>query len=363
MGIQGHKRMMRYNHMVGTGGIGTGVVFSLKGDHTLGRNESRLGTLEPYHDYCKLHIIMHYVSVLLHASPTGKFRTFPIGGVGSDDAGRKLLAQMKQAGMNTGSVRIDPHHHTLYSVCYQYPDHSGGNITTDNSASGAVSPEDIDGFFEDFGGGQTGGIALAVPEVPLENRIRLLRQGRDRGYLNVASVLSSEVSEFKTSGGPGLTDLLAVNIDEARNMANIEDESTDPEIIVNRSIDILHGANPGIRVLITNGEKGSYCFQDGKLEYNSVLPAEVLSTAGAGDAFLAGTIAGICCGLPLQKGAKDNDISETTLKSAVDMGTLLASFSVTSADTIHMGADAGSLLNYARSKGLSLSEGFKNFLR
>jgi sugar/nucleoside kinase (ribokinase family) len=265
--------------------------------------------------------------------------------------------------MNTGSVRIDSQHNTLYSVCYQYPDYTGGNITTENSASKGVSPDDIDDFFEDFGTGQTGGIVLAVPEVPVETRIQLLRQGRDRGYLNVASVLSSEVAEFKTSGGPGLTDLLAVNIDEARNIASIEDESKDSEMIINRSIEVLYRSNPGIMVLITDGEKGSYCFQDGKLEYNSILPADVTSTAGAGDAYLAGTVAGICCGLPIQKGETVNRITETPLRSAVDLGTLLASLSVTSPDTIHMGVDAGSLLNYARSKGLTLSDEFKMIFR
>lgn len=355
--------LLKYDHIIGTGGIGSGIVFSLKGDHTLGRNESRMATLEPYHDYCKLHINMHYISVLLGASPTGSFRSFPIGGVGSDDAGNNLLAQMEQAGMSTGSVRKFSQCNTLYSVCYQYPDFSGGNITSENSASSKVSPDGIDDFFEEFGAGLSNGIVLAVAEVPIETRIRLLRQGRERGYLNVASVLSSEVAEFKTSGGLDLTDLLAVNIDEARSIANIQDESMDSDIIINRSIEILYGSNPGIRVLITDGEKGSYCFQDGKLEYNSVLPAEVKSTAGAGDAFLAGTIAGICCGLPLLKGDANNFITETGLKSAVDLGTLLASLSVTSSDTIHPGVDAGLLLKYAQSKGLALSDEFKMMFR
>ena len=351
--------MMRYDHIIGTGGIGSGIVFSLKGDHTLGRNESRLATLEPYNDYCKLHIIMHYISVLLGASPTGSFRSYPIGGVGSDDAGDKLLAQMKQAGMSMGAVNKISDCPTLYSVCYQYPDYSGGNITTENSASSKVSPDAIDDFFADIGTGESDGIVLAVPEVPLETRIRLLRQGRERGYLNVASVLSSEVAEFKTFKGLGLTDLLAVNIDEARSIANIKDESTDSDVIVNRSIEILYASNPGIMLLITDGAKGSYCFQDGSLEYNSILPAEVKSTAGAGDAFLAGIITGICYGLPLQKGVSNNSITETPLLSAVDLGTLLASLSVTSSDTIHMGVDASFLLKYAQSKGLTLSDEFK----
>lgn len=354
---------LRFDHMIGTGGIGSGMVFSLKGDHTLGRNESRLATLEPYQDYCKLHIIMHYVSVLLGAGPTKSFRSFPIGSVGSDDAGKKLLAQMKQAGMAMGSVKKNNHYPTLYSVCYQYPDFSGGNITTENSASSRVMPEDIDDFFMEFRTGEKKGIVLAVPEVPIETRIQLLRKGREGGYLNIASVLSSEVAEFKTKGGLDLTDLLAVNIDEARSMANIEDESSDTEIIINRAIEIIHKSNPGIKLLITNGAKGSYCFQHGKLEYNAIIPAEVISTAGAGDAFLAGTIAGICCGLPLQKGVSDNSIMETPLMSAVDLGTLLASLSVTSSDTIHLGVNASSLLAYSQSKGLALSDNFKLMFR
>jgi sugar/nucleoside kinase (ribokinase family) len=354
---------LKYDHIIGTGGIGSGMVFSLKGDHTLGRNESRLGRLEPCHDYCKLHIIMHYVSVLLGAGSTGSFRSFPIGGVGSDEAGARLFTQMEQSGMNMGSVKINPHYPTLYSVCFQYPDFSGGNITTENSASSLVSPDDIDDFFADFQTGENDGIVLAVPEVPLDTRIQLLRRGRERGYLNVGSVLSSEVAEFKTSGGLGLTDLLAVNIDEARNMADIRDESAGSASIVERSTEEIIGLNPDITLLVTDGDKGSYCYQEGKLEYHSILPAEVRSTAGAGDAFLAGIIAGLCCGLSLQKGTPENSTTKSPLLSAVDLGILLSSLSVTSSDTIHLEADAGFLLNYARSKGLVLSDEFEKMFR
>lgn len=353
---------LQYDHIIGTGGIGSGIVFSLKGDHTLGRNESRLARLEPYNDFCKLHIVMHYVSILLGANPTGRFRSYPIGSVGSDEVGTRLLAQMSQAGMSMGSVKKDPYP-TLYSVCYQYPDFSGGNITTDNSASNKVSPEDIDHFFKGFRRSEGEGIVLAVPEVPLETRIALLRKGREGGYLNVASVLSSEVDAFKKQGGLDLTDLLAVNIDEARNIAGIEDESGDPDTIINRSIETISASNPGLIMLVTNGAKGSFCYQDGRLEYHSVLPAEVRSTAGAGDAFLAGIITGICCGLPLQKGASNNDITEKPLSSAVDLGTLLASLSVTSSDTIHPEIDASFLLQYASSKGLAFSDGFLKVFR
>lgn len=50
-----------YQAMIGTGGIGSGVFFALDGDHTLGREESRSGRFLDKRDYCKLHIISHYV--------------------------------------------------------------------------------------------------------------------------------------------------------------------------------------------------------------------------------------------------------------------------------------------------------------
>jgi hypothetical protein len=49
---------------IGIGGIGAGIMYSLHGEHDLGRNESRLGELLDSRDYCKLHIIEHYIARL-----------------------------------------------------------------------------------------------------------------------------------------------------------------------------------------------------------------------------------------------------------------------------------------------------------
>ena len=76
----------RYRAMIGTGGIGMGSFFALKGNHTLGREESRSGRFIERRDYCKLHIISHYVKTLLGDG----FATLPIGMVGDDEAGNRL---------------------------------------------------------------------------------------------------------------------------------------------------------------------------------------------------------------------------------------------------------------------------------
>ena len=90
---------MKINKVVGTGGIGTGLVFQLQGDHTLGREESRLGYLTDYKDYCKQHIILHYVSVL-----TDNIEVYAVGKVGNDEQGDSLLMYMSSKGICTNYV-------------------------------------------------------------------------------------------------------------------------------------------------------------------------------------------------------------------------------------------------------------------
>ncbi|MEP7106970.1 MAG: PfkB family carbohydrate kinase [Ferruginibacter sp.] len=353
-----------YDHIVSTGGIGSGIFFSLRGIETLGRNESRMATLLPYKDFCKQHIILHYVSVLLGAQLNGDFQSYPIGRVGNDEIGKSLLSQMNDVGMDTRHVSLSDHLPTLFSVCFQYPDHSGGNITTAESACSQVLPEDISLFFKDFELNGRTGIMLAVPEVPVNTRIKLLEYGRLRRSLNVASVLSSEVDEFKEAGGFAMVDILALNIDEARSIAQIKDESVATGMIIEACIEKLTAVHPSISVLITCGSSGVYSYSGSRVEFTAALKVPVISTAGAGDAFLAGLIAGLCCGLPIIKGANDDSFSSSPLKSATQLGILLASLSVTSPDTINANANTESVYRlikeYKLETGMEFSELFSN---
>jgi sugar/nucleoside kinase (ribokinase family) len=345
-----------YNHIVSTGGIGSGIFFSMEGNDTLGRNESRMATLLPYKDFCKQHIIMHYVSVLLGAKRGGEFQCYPIGKVGNDDVGRSLLKMMNNAGMDIANVRITDKCSTLFSVCYQYPDHSGGNITTNESASSLVSAGDISSFFINCKLSGEKEIILAVPEVPVETRIKLLEYGRLRGSLNVASVLSSEIKKFKELNGFGLTDILSVNLDEAQKVAGIADDSASDENIVEACIKNLKSINPAITILITCGSKGVYCYSKNVIEFTPALKVPVVSTAGAGDAFLSGFLSGVCCGLPLLKGINDNYFSESPVSSAVELGILLASLCVMSQDTINADANAESLYNFIAENNIGVGD-------
>src|SRR2546428_11508902 len=111
-----------FQQLVGVGGLGTGIFFSLEGEHTLGRNESRPGKLLDVRDYCKLHIVSHYVAKLLG---TQSFRVFPVGKIGNDAAGQFVLRGLADVGIDTGFVQTVTGRPTLFSVCFQYPDGSG----------------------------------------------------------------------------------------------------------------------------------------------------------------------------------------------------------------------------------------------
>lgn len=349
----------KYNHLIGTGGIGSGIFFTLEGDKTLGRNESRRGKLEPFQDFCKQHIIVHYVSVLLGAGESKQFQAFPIGKVGDDEVGKKLLSMMKNVGMDTKNVSLSKEDSTLFSVCFQYPDKSGGNITTSNSASDKVNPFDIINFYNEYNLDGKKAIVLAVPEVPVDTRIELLKNGKNHDSLNVASMLSSEHSEFRDKNVFELIDVLSINIDEAQSIAGKQTKDNNTYEVIETCCKILAASNRNITVLITDGSLGSYCYNKGAIEFTSSIKTKVKSTAGAGDAFLAGYLVGISCGLSTLKKQNKNLSNSDLLSSAVEFATLVASMSVTSSDTINFNITPEQLYSFIIEKKIKISEKWK----
>ena len=101
----------RYDVVVGTGGIGSGIFLALEGNRTLGREESRPADLLDQRDYCKLHIVCHYVRRLLGP----EVAVLPIGKVGRDDAGRAVLEEMRATGLDTALVTTSTRP-TLFAV-------------------------------------------------------------------------------------------------------------------------------------------------------------------------------------------------------------------------------------------------------
>ncbi|WP_163509559.1 carbohydrate kinase family protein [Fodinicola acaciae] len=276
--------MTAYDAVVGTGGIGTGIVFALDSDHTIGREESRAADLLDSRDYAKLHIVCHYLRKLLGP----EFPVVPIGAVGADDRGTGLLDEFHTTGLDATYVRTDTSHPTLFAVCFSYPSGEGGNLTSRNSASSSVGPADVRAALPVFLEHRGKGIALALPEVPIAARSTLLDLATDHGFLRVTAFVSGEAEQARSL--LDRTDLVAINLDEARALARTA--ATDPVDIVGAVVD----AYPKVDIVVTAGKSGSWAWDGVELVHAPALPAVVASTAGAGDAYLAGLVTALVRG-------------------------------------------------------------------
>lgn len=334
-----YRQGLSVQGLIGAGGIGSGRFFALDGDHTLGREESRSGRFLDRRDYCKLHIVAHYVQVLL-GSP---FRTVAIGRVGDDEAGAVLLGEMSRAGIDTRYVTIGAGEQTMYAFCFLYPDGSGGNLTVNDSASAHVDAGSVYAAAAEFDRLAGHGIALALPEVPLEARRALLARGAEHGFFRVASYTTAEILEL--GGRLDEVDLLALNVDEAASLAGLSAETAAPEAVVRAAARAL---TPGTLLTVTAGKRGSWSWDGEALAHQPALPVAVAGTAGAGDAHLAGAIVGLTLGLPLRE--------------AHQLAALTAAVAVTSPHTINFRLDRQALLACAEQHGLQLPGATRAFL-
>jgi sugar/nucleoside kinase (ribokinase family) len=307
--------------VVGTGGIGTGIFLALEGDHTLGREESRAARLLDVRDHCKLHIVCHYLRRLLGPGVP----VLPIGRVGQDDAGDRLLREMAGVGLDVSMVRRSPKP-TLFSVCFLYPSGEGGNLTTSTSACSDVTPADIDLVRPVLQRHRDRGVALALPEVPLDARVRLLEEATEQGFWRVATILSGEVDAVLARDVVGMADLLAVNVDEAAALVGVPPTRLAAAEVVQALVEKVRGDQPGLSLVVTAGGLGSWSWDGRELAHAPALRVEVAGTAGAGDAHLAGVVAATVAG--------------AALGEANHFASLISGLSVSSADTIHPALDA-----------------------
>jgi sugar/nucleoside kinase (ribokinase family) len=339
--LKGGSLSLRFGGMVGTGGIGHGSFFLLEGNETLGREESRAGAFLDRRDYCKLHIVSHYLRALMGEA----FPVFPVGKVGDDDAGGRLLAEMQDAGLDLRFVERVAGAPTLFSFCYLYPDGSGGNLTTGTSACTRVDPAAVSAAEDVMAGLGARGIALAVPEVPLAARAALLELAGRHGLFRAASFTRAEIRAARAAGAFDAVDLLAVNLEEAAAAADLDlaagsaptypadlaptypadlaptyPAGSQPEL-AERAAAALCRAHPGMRLSITAGAAGSWAGDAHGLVHAPALPVKVEGTAGAGDAHLAGLLAGLSLGL--------------SIAEALPLAALAAAASVSSRHTIN----------------------------
>lgn len=315
-----------FRQIVGTGGIGVGMLFLSEKMETLGRSESRPVILSKARDFCKQHIVLYYSAALTR----GAVRVIPIGFVGDDAPGRNLLMELGREGMDVTYVGVSSEDATMISVCLQYPDREGCNFTATNNAARCVTPEFIQNSMDHIGiGADT--IVAAIPEVPVESRVAMIRSGKGKGAFTALSIPVAEAGEFLERNIFASCDFLAVNEEEAQAILG---KGLGKKELASCLYEYLVSYNSDIKLLVTCGKNGAYTVDQGLVEYTPPLPAAAVNTTGAGDAFLGGTLAGLAWGLPFQKHENDTVFGQTRLSSAAELGALCAGMAVEVEDSI-----------------------------
>ena len=165
--------------------------------------------------------------------------------------------------MDVRFVDAVPGRPTLLSVCFQYPDGSGGNVTTIDSAASLVGERDVD-LVERWL--SPSAIALAAPEVPLAVRRHLLRRATEKGALRVASLTTAEIPEARETG---FLSARRPPVPErgrgrgARRRALRRPRPPSPSC--GASARSRSPRSPAIRLVVTAGARGAFAF-DGRLD-------------------------------------------------------------------------------------------------
>jgi sugar/nucleoside kinase (ribokinase family) len=204
-------------------------------------------------------------------------------------------------------------------------------------------------------------LALAVPEVPIAIRHYFLEAARGQGAFCAASFTTAEIPEAVEFGTPALLDLLALNEDEARQLAGLEELPV--QELLPRLEHAMAAQSPGCRIIVTAGVGGAFAFEDGAWGYCPAAEVEVRSTGGAGDALLAGALMALAEGIPLvDRRAPRRSMRDRPLSGGLEFGSLVAGFSVTSPHTIHPDASPEAIVEFARRLGVELDDSLAKLL-
>lgn len=215
-------------------------------------------------------------------------RVFHAGAVGED--GRFLLDQLRQAGADVSCVEIRGDVRTGHAIIQNDP--LGKNcILLYGGANRAVTGAQVDRTLARFRPGD-----LLVLQNEISQLAYLLEQGHSRG-LHIA--LNPAPMDDTIPALPlDCVDWLLLNEVEAAQLLGL---AADPEPDGPALAAEIAARFPGPSVVLTLGERGSVCVQDGGVLVQPAFPVRAVDTTAAGDTFTGFFLAGLLDGLSTAK--------------------------------------------------------------
>lgn len=208
------------------------------------------------------------------------------GAVGSDDHAIHLRNALEDAGVRRSGVQSHPGPSGM-SVAITLPDGNYGAVIVSGAnlllrAEAVTFPRDC-------------ALLMLQSEIPEAANLHLARRAREGGQ---RTVLNAAPARQMDPDLLSLTDLLVVNRGEAADLLNQSESDLDPT----RAAATLAERGPGA-VIVTLGGDGLVLAGPTGLSRQEAQPVSVISTHGAGDAFLGALAAEWARGAALEQAA------------------------------------------------------------
>lgn len=218
-------------------------------------------------------------------------------GFAAGPTGRQMEALLRERGVETDFTWVDGDSRTNLIII----DHNSQDQSTITADSLLVSPEHIQLFQENYENALSDARSVIIggslpPGVPQAIYPEMIRAARQRG---IPVVFDSSGSKLQ-AGLSGKPTLIKPNRDELQSLTGSNLDTIDQIYQAAREIQDRFGCI----VVATLGAKGALVISDKAPLFIEPPGVDIRSTAGAGDAVLAGVAHSLAEGLPLEEGLK-----------------------------------------------------------
>lgn len=199
-----------------------------------------------------------------------------IGRVAPDKYGETLVANLKDAGADTGGIIVQ--RDTDTGLAFIYVDEKGENtIVVASGANAMLTPEDLRGMESLL---DESDIVLVQLEIPLDTVAYAIESAHQKGktvVLNPAPVRQGLDGLF------GMVDILTPNEGELEELSGVKADSMEN---IEKGAKALIQKGAGL-VLVTLGEKGALLVGRERTQHFPAKSVKAVDTTAAGDAFSA----------------------------------------------------------------------------